>query len=120
MADPARLTGAERADLLRGLCQAESQHLAARAAAGAAMAWARRLQAHPTQVQEGPPLFNARIHVRNPSDLPVVVTELEVTWRAYLRVACRTPGCGSVWYKPRHDQDAAVSPGSSGSSPLAE
>ncbi len=31
-ADPASLTGAERADLLRGLCQAESQHLAARSA----------------------------------------------------------------------------------------
>ncbi len=78
--DAAGLTGAERADLLRGLCQAESQHLAARsavlagfdragnhagdaqasakswlvwqarvtrAAAGAAMAWAQRLQAHP-------------------------------------------------------------------------
>ncbi len=79
-ADPADLTGAERADLLRGLCQAESQHLAARsavlaafdaaddhcadgqptsrawlrwqarttsAAAGAAVAWARRLRGHP-------------------------------------------------------------------------
>ncbi len=78
--DPADLTGAERADLLRGLCQAESQHLAARsavlaafdaaddhcadaqptsrtwlrwqarttsAAAGAAVAWARRLRGHP-------------------------------------------------------------------------
>ncbi len=42
-------------------------------------AWCDR----PTQVQEGPPLFNARIHVRNASDLPVVVTEVEVTWRAY-------------------------------------
>jgi Domain of unknown function (DUF222)/HNH endonuclease len=31
-ADPASLTGAERADLLRGLCQAESRHLAARSA----------------------------------------------------------------------------------------
>ena len=79
-ADPAGMTGAERAELLRGLCQAESQHLAARsavlagfdaaddhvadgqatsrawlrwqaratgAAAGAAVAWMRRLQAHP-------------------------------------------------------------------------
>ena len=31
-ADPASLTGAERADLLRGLAAAESQHLAARSA----------------------------------------------------------------------------------------
>ena len=78
--DAASLTGAERADLLRGLCQAESQHLAARStvlagfdragdytgdaaasakswlrwqarvtrpAAGAAVAWTRRLAAHP-------------------------------------------------------------------------
>jgi hypothetical protein len=80
-ADPAELTGAERADVLRGLAAAESQHLAARsavlaaydrcndhdadgqptsrswlvwqaritrAAAGAAMAWMRRLAAHPS------------------------------------------------------------------------
>ncbi len=79
-ADPAGLTGAERAELLRGLCQAESEHVAARsavlaafdraedhaadgqptsrtwlrwqarvtrAAAGAAMAWMRRLRDHP-------------------------------------------------------------------------
>ncbi len=79
-ADPADLTGAERAEVLRGLCQAEAQHLAARsavlsafdraddhaadgqptsrtwlrwrarvsrAAAGAAMAWMRRLRDHP-------------------------------------------------------------------------
>ena len=78
--DAAGLTPAERADLLRGLCQAESQHLAARSAvlagfdragdytgdaqasakswlrwqarvtrpaAGAAVAWMRRLAAHP-------------------------------------------------------------------------
>ncbi|HEY2639512.1 MAG TPA: hypothetical protein VGI66_06460, partial [Streptosporangiaceae bacterium] len=79
-ADPTELTGTERAELLRGLAAAESQHLAAksavlagfdragdhaadgqptsrtwlrwqarvtRAAAGAAMAWMRRLAGHP-------------------------------------------------------------------------
>jgi hypothetical protein len=31
----------------------------------------------------GSAVFNVRIHVRNASDLPVVVTEAQVTWRLY-------------------------------------
>src|SRR5260370_6447439 len=87
-ADPTELTGAERAELLRGLAAAESQQLAARsavlsgfdragdhaadgqptsrtwlrwqarvtrAAAGAAMAWMRRLAAHPPVDAPPPP-----------------------------------------------------------------
>ena len=58
---------------------------------------------YPLACRNGHPWSPGKITVSwMPCDCPAALAERDRGW-GHLRVCCRTPGCGSVWYRPRHE-----------------